>query len=122
MKLVKLNLMWNPTPKQIEFLSIPLDTIFLLYRGQVVGQIKGIKMPKYNISPQQRERLDKTFKYHSPKDDQPERYVIIREKCKELAEVICENTPPSREQSIALTALEEVSMRANQAIAINEAD
>lgn len=79
-------------------------------------------MPKYKISPQQQERIDKTFKYHSPKDDQPERYERIRAKAKELAIVICEDTPPSREQSLALTALEEVSMRANQAIAINEAE
>jgi hypothetical protein len=65
-------------------------------------------------------RIENTFVYHPPKDDQPERYERIREKAKELAYVINGCTPTSREQSLAFTALEEVVMQANAAIARNE--
>jgi hypothetical protein len=77
-------------------------------------------MPKYQIDPKMQTRLDNDFKYHSPKEDQPDRYVAIRDKAKELAITICENTPPSREQSVALTELDHVVMMANAAIARNE--
>lgn len=66
------------------------------------------------------ERLEKDFSYHAPKDGQPARYVAIRDKAKELARLIMESTPPSREQSMALTHLDEVVMTANAAIARNE--
>jgi hypothetical protein len=66
------------------------------------------------------ERIERNFKYHAPKDDQPERYVMIRDKAKELALLINGCTPVSREQSLAFTALEEVVMQANAAIARNE--
>ena len=54
--------------------------------------------------------IEKRFTYHSPKDNQPERYARLRAKAKELAELINELTPASREQSLAFTALEECSM------------
>ncbi len=66
------------------------------------------------------DRLENIFKYHKPKDDQLERYDDIRNDALGFAQVICENTPPSREQSLALTKLEEVVMHANAAIARNE--
>lgn len=77
-------------------------------------------MPKYPIDEKMRARLDNDYTYHSPKDDQPSRYAIIRENAKNLAECIVENTPPSREQSVALTLLEQVVMEANAGIARNE--
>lgn len=77
-------------------------------------------MPKYPIDPKMAARIENDFCYHSPKDDQPSRYVTIRDKAKELAIVICENTPPSREQSVALTELDHVVMMANASIARNE--
>ncbi len=64
--------------------------------------------------------LDNTFTYHAPKADQPERYIRLREKAKELAALILEVTPQSREQSVALTNVQQASMWANAAIAINE--
>ena len=76
-------------------------------------------MPKYENG-QNIARIETNFKYHAPKDDQPERYERIRAKAKELALVINEDTPFSREQSLAFTALEEVVMQANAAIARNE--
>lgn len=51
---------------------------------------------------------------------QQERYVDLRDQARSLAERICLFTPPSREQSIALTKLEECVMWANASIARNE--
>lgn len=64
--------------------------------------------------------LDNRFTYHAPSGTQPERYVALRAKAKELAELIVKLTPYSREQATALTKLEECSMWANAAIARNE--
>ena len=66
------------------------------------------------------ERIERDFTYHPPKGDQPERYVKIRDKAKELALVLAANCPQSREFSLALTKLDEVVMHANSAIARNE--
>ncbi len=76
-------------------------------------------MPKYENG-QNASRIETNFTYHPPKDDQPKRYEEIREVAKNFAMCINENTPASREQSLALTALEEVVFWANAAIARNE--
>lgn len=67
-----------------------------------------------------RAQIEKSFTYHRPKAGQPERYVAIRAKAKELAELVAEVTPSSREQALALTHLETAVMFANAAIARNE--
>jgi len=64
--------------------------------------------------------LENNFKYHAPKEGQPEKYTAIREKSKDLAYLISGLVPDSREKSIALTKLEEVSMWANAGIARNK--
>ena len=64
-------------------------------------------------------KIENAFTYHAPKDGQPEKYQAIREKSKELAYLIQELVPPSREQSLAMTKLEECSMWANAGIARN---
>lgn len=64
--------------------------------------------------------IENNFKYHSPKEGQPEKYTAIREKAKELAYLIDELCPNSREKSIAFTQLETSVMWANAAIARNE--
>jgi hypothetical protein len=69
---------------------------------------------------QMEQRIENTFTYHAPKEDQQQRYEMLREKAKELAYLIVGCTPPSREQSIALTELESVIFNANAAIARNE--
>ena len=66
------------------------------------------------------DRLDNDFTYHAPGGDQVERYGALRAKGKELALHIVENTPESREQSLALTKVEEAIFFANAAIARNE--
>lgn len=64
--------------------------------------------------------LENIYTYHTPKGSQPERYVAIRRKAKELAELIADCCPDSREKSLANTRLEEAVMWANASIARNE--
>lgn len=66
------------------------------------------------------QEIETRFTYHQPKGDQPQRYVQLRAQAKELAESIQALTPPSREQSLALTNLEQAVMWANAAIARRE--
>lgn len=66
------------------------------------------------------ERVDNDFCYHAPKGDQVQRYASVRDEAKEFAHFIVDNTPVSREQSLALTHLEDAVMWANAAIARNE--
>ena len=64
--------------------------------------------------------LDKRFTYHSPREGQTPRYGAIRHTAKLFAMELISLTPPSREQSNALTALDEVVFWANAAIARRE--
>lgn len=64
--------------------------------------------------------IENNFMYHSPKEGQPEKYTDIRVKAKELAYLIDEKCPNSREKSLAITKLEEAVMWANASIARNE--
>lgn len=74
----------------------------------------------YPCDTQQQADLHNRFTYHAPREDQPKRYVMLRESAKILAEMIVKLTPKSREQSLALTHLEETIFWANAAIARNE--
>ena len=49
------------------------------------------------------EQIEKAFTYHAPKDGQPEKYQTVRSKAKELAYLINETCPASRERSLAMT-------------------
>lgn len=62
-------------------------------------------------------QIEQNFTYHAPKPGQPELYTQLRDKAKELALLIAELTPASREQSVALTELETAAFWANAAIA-----
>jgi len=61
--------------------------------------------------------IQRRFEYKPPSAAQREVYQEITEACIDLAMLIVTLTPGGREQSLAITALEEVRMRANQAIA-----
>ena len=74
----------------------------------------------YEPSERIEKQIAEAFVYHAPKDDQRERYAVIRNRARELAQVIAQSTPESREQSLALTKLEEAVMFANAAIARHE--
>lgn len=70
--------------------------------------------------PEVRGAIEHRFTYHSPKPGQPEKYVALREKAKELATLIEENCPDSWEKETAFIRLDEVIMWANASIARNE--
>ena len=61
--------------------------------------------------------LNNRFTYHAPKEGQPTLYEALREGGKTLARLVLEATPPSREQSLSLTHIEEAVFWANAAIA-----
>jgi len=65
------------------------------------------------------QQIENNFMYHAPKEGQPEKYTAIREKAKELAYLIDEQCPNSREKSLAFTNLEQSVMWANASIARN---
>lgn len=64
--------------------------------------------------------LEKNFKYHAPKQGQPEKYEAVRSTAKYFANILYELCPESRELSLAITKLEESVMWANASIARNE--
>lgn len=67
-----------------------------------------------------REDVNKSYTYHPPNPTQTPRYEVIRAMAKDMALYIIDNTPSSREQSLAMTKLDEFVMWANAAIARNE--
>lgn len=64
-------------------------------------------------------QIENNFMYHAPKAGQQEKYEAIRAKAKELAYLIDEECPPSREKSLAMTKLDESVMWADAAVARN---
>lgn len=63
------------------------------------------------------DRVVNDFTYHPPTADQVPVYEEIRTRGREFALFLLDVTPPSRDQSLALTALEEAVFRANAAVA-----
>lgn len=68
------------------------------------------------------QELERRFTYHAPHGDQADRYQTIRAYALSFAMLINKLAPDSREKSLAITNLEDVVMRVNQAIACNEVD
>lgn len=64
--------------------------------------------------------IENNFMYHAPKEGQQEKYQTLRAKAKELAYMIDELCPDSREKSLAMTNLEQSIMWSNASIARNE--
>lgn len=65
------------------------------------------------------QEIENRFTYHAPTGDQPQRYEQLRAKAKELAFLIRDLCPDSRERSVAMTDLESCVMWANASIARN---
>jgi hypothetical protein len=61
--------------------------------------------------------LANRFMYHPPKDGQAATYEAIRDYAHDFARYLVEVTPESREQSLAITHLEEAVFWANASIA-----
>jgi hypothetical protein len=70
-----------------------------------------------NFNPSSIYDLDNIYTYHAPVGDQAARYANIRDFAKQLARQIIITSPCSREQSLALTKLEEAMFWANAAVA-----
>lgn len=64
--------------------------------------------------------IENIFEYHPPAGDQQTRYIEIRAHAKVMARMLKLNCLESRELSLALTNLQQATMWANAAIAINE--
>ncbi len=67
-----------------------------------------------------RKRLENDFTYHAPNADQRERHEKINAAALAFSLIIADLTPASREQSLALTAVDNASRDAHSAIARNE--
>ena len=63
--------------------------------------------------------LDNIFTYHETKPEQLPKYLAIRAMARELAELIQNECPDSRERVVALTNVQQAVMWANASIAIN---
>lgn len=63
------------------------------------------------------EELIKRFSYHAPTPEKVKQHERIRAAALEFAKIVVANTPISREQSLALTHIEEAMYSANAAIA-----
>jgi hypothetical protein len=82
------------------------------------GEFERVEQPPRTVQHNQLlGRIESDFTYHAPKDGQPEAYALLRGQAKALARAIVELVPPGREQSTALTRLEEAVMHANAGIA-----
>jgi len=66
--------------------------------------------------------IDKVFKYHAPKGDQPLRYERIRSAAKNFAKILVECCPDSEDRKRAIQKVRIAVMLANASIAINESD
>lgn len=64
--------------------------------------------------------VENVFTYHPPHGSQITRYEMLRELAKQYAGAVDRNCPDSREKSLALTTIQQATMWANAAIAINE--
>ena len=67
-----------------------------------------------------KEQIEEIFTYHKPFGDQAERYTQLRDFGRDMALLINNMCPESREKSLAITNLQQTIMWANAAIAINE--
>jgi hypothetical protein len=92
-----------------------VNGVFHLVKAEKIEEIEN-QLEYVSIN----EQIENNFKYHTPKEGQPEKYTAVREKAKELAYFIDALCPNSREKSVALTNLETAVMWANSAIARNE--
>lgn len=77
---------------------------------------------RYTIKEEDQKRLDNNFVFHPVKVDemQSHRYEAIRQELRDVAELLYQFCPPSRELSLAITKLEEAMFWANSSIARNE--
>ena len=61
--------------------------------------------------------LENRFNYHKPDEIKVGQHELVRNECLKLARVIVVTTPEGREQSLAITKIEEAMFWANAALA-----
>jgi hypothetical protein len=71
------------------------------------------------MTDEQQQDLVNRFDFHAPIAAAGQAHAFVREMCLKLASDIVDLVPPGREQSLALTKLEEAMMWANAGIARN---
>lgn len=76
-------------------------------------------MPK--MPPNSQEEIRNRFEYHKPgTTDIAADHESVRDECYALTLLVLKLVPPSREQSLAITKIEEAMMWANAGIARNQ--
>ena len=75
---------------------------------------------RYEITDAERARIENECKYHSPTEEQVQRYKELRSLEKHVKLQFHALAPSSRERSIALTELDKAFMMVRAAIARNE--
>lgn len=76
-----------------------------------------MKTQKRKMTTMTKEEIEVWFTYHSQHGNQPERYELIRNKAKELAIIILDNSYASADQTAAIRKLRECVMTVNASIA-----
>lgn len=66
--------------------------------------------------------LEHVFSHHAPTVPQQDIYIRLRTAAKAYAKTLLDYCPESRERYLALTSLQDASMWANAAVAINESN
>lgn len=87
---------------------------------ELEARLHGLTREVAEMAQPQNPEIERRFTYHAPKGNQQVRYERIRNFAKNLAYVIEQACPDSREKSLALTNLEQAVMWANASIARNE--
>lgn len=75
-------------------------------------------MPKYPIEPEKFEKIVRSMTNITPNEDQLRRITLVRATYQGLVATILESTPASREQSLAITNLEDSLMWATKSIVL----
>lgn len=96
----------------------------VLFEGPVIPLPKFLELLDSEINfrkkvQQVNEQIKNNYMYHAPKESQAEKYDQLRSKAKELAYLIDELCPNSREKALANTNLEQSIMWANASVARN---
>ena len=86
------------------------------------GANKMAEMAKYELSDEDRVRIENECIYHAPTEGQIEKYQKLRDLEASVKTEFHSLAPPSRERSIALTKLDEAFMMVRAAIARYEVD
>lgn len=74
----------------------------------------------YPVDAKEEIQINEFFTYHAPFGDQPDRYIILRDKARELAFTIQRLVPPCADRTAGIRKLRECIMTVNAAIACNE--